>query len=218
MGLRDLNSSPFPPEVLISMSADPRNTSAGGWIHEEEFRQKIAQIAPNEHVKSDKQTITFDTFVKPVSLESTVQTALESVDDLYPHRIGNPWQVCMDRNADTNSSHQNDPGQVSMDRSRAESISEGSGSNSEDVAPSDDFASGPAIKASETTHQEQTDAEGLVSTPINPSEYEEYGIRVAGDIQHLKEDAFEAPKEYLGHNARTANVVKRPRFAAVPNI
>ena len=70
MGLKDLISSPFPPEALISMSADPRNAAHGGWIHEEEYREKVAQLVAEEG-KSDKSEVSFDTFVKPQSLEST---------------------------------------------------------------------------------------------------------------------------------------------------
>jgi len=43
MGLTDPSSSPFPPEVLISMSADLRE-EAGGWIHEEEYRELMLQL------------------------------------------------------------------------------------------------------------------------------------------------------------------------------
>ena len=39
MGLTDPSSSPFPPDVLVSMSADTRDTGKGGWIHEEEYRE-----------------------------------------------------------------------------------------------------------------------------------------------------------------------------------
>jgi len=48
MGLTSPTSSPFPPDVLVSMSADPRNDSKGGWIHEEEFREMIDQLVSEE--------------------------------------------------------------------------------------------------------------------------------------------------------------------------
>src|SRR6478752_8287907 len=34
-------SSPFPPEVLVSMSANARDSQPQGWLHEEEFRTEI---------------------------------------------------------------------------------------------------------------------------------------------------------------------------------
>ncbi|KAI0118168.1 DNA polymerase family B [Nemania sp. FL0031] len=77
-------SSPFPPEVLISMSADPRDSQVPGWIHEEEYRNEIQELIRQEHEQNDGTEVEFDTFVKSVSFESTIKTALQSVEDLYP--------------------------------------------------------------------------------------------------------------------------------------
>jgi DNA polymerase zeta len=87
MGLTDPSSSPFPPEVLISMSADPRSTEKGGWIHEEEFRQLVDELVHDEKDKTGVQKVTFDDFVKPSPVESTIQTVLESVQDLFPENL-----------------------------------------------------------------------------------------------------------------------------------
>ena len=64
MGLLDPNSSPFPPEVLVSVSADPRNSQPGGWIHEEEFRELIQGLVKDEEGNKDPRRSNFDTFVK----------------------------------------------------------------------------------------------------------------------------------------------------------
>ncbi|KAF2741562.1 hypothetical protein EJ04DRAFT_571630 [Polyplosphaeria fusca] len=85
MGITDPSSSPFPAEVLVSMSADPMATSKGGWIHEEEFRELIEELIQQE--KDNKAIRTFDTFIKPVHNESHIRTAVESVEDLYPGNI-----------------------------------------------------------------------------------------------------------------------------------
>lgn len=86
MGLSDPSSSPFPPEVLISMSADPRNTNKGDWIHEEEFRDMVAELVKGE--SSDRsEKLSFETFNKPEPLDDSIQTALESVEDLFPQRL-----------------------------------------------------------------------------------------------------------------------------------
>lgn len=77
-------SSPFPAEVMVSMSADPRNSQPGGWIHEEEYREKVASLIMDERKKSDGAKLSFKTFVKPTQFESLVRTSLESVEDLYP--------------------------------------------------------------------------------------------------------------------------------------
>ncbi|GAB7351860.1 hypothetical protein MBLNU459_g2414t1 [Dothideomycetes sp. NU459] len=83
MGISDPGSSPFPPEVLVSMSADPRNTDKGGWIHEEEFRQLVDELANDEREKAGGGSIDFDTFIKTRKEESPVQTTLESVEELF---------------------------------------------------------------------------------------------------------------------------------------
>jgi DNA polymerase zeta len=80
-------SSPFPAEVMVSMSADPRNSQAGGWIHEEEYREMISNLIKDEKDKSDGLKISFNTFVKSTPFSSSVKTSLESVEDLYPENL-----------------------------------------------------------------------------------------------------------------------------------
>lgn len=85
MGLTDPSSSPFPPEILVSMSADPRNTAKGGWIHEEEYRKILEQLVQDEDCCGtipDKATC-----VQSDGGEISIKTALESVEDLYPGRL-----------------------------------------------------------------------------------------------------------------------------------
>ncbi|KAI1379182.1 hypothetical protein F4677DRAFT_361036 [Hypoxylon crocopeplum] len=85
---RTPGSSPFPPEALVSMSADPRNSQTPGWIHEEEYRDQIHELIRQEHEQSDGSDVTFDAFVQNTPLESTVNTILQSVEDLYPDKLG----------------------------------------------------------------------------------------------------------------------------------
>lgn len=80
-------SSPFPPEVMVSMSADPRNSQPGGWIHEEEYRENVTSLIQDEKRKSDGARISFNTFVRPTAFESSVKTALEAVEDLFPQNL-----------------------------------------------------------------------------------------------------------------------------------
>lgn len=87
MGETNPGSSPFPPEVLVSVSADPRNTQAGGWIHEKEYMEKIKIIVKDERQKSDGGEVGFDGFVENQSLEDQVKTSLESVEDLFPENL-----------------------------------------------------------------------------------------------------------------------------------
>ena len=87
MGELDPGSSPFPPEVLISVSADPRNSQPGGWIHEQEYIEKINGIVEDEKYNREGKTMNFDDFVEKDPSESHVQTSLESVEDLFPDNL-----------------------------------------------------------------------------------------------------------------------------------
>ena len=87
MGESSPGSSPFPPEVLVPVSADPRNTQAGGWIHEKEYMEEIKFIMQDERQKSDGRKVGFDGFVENQSLEKQVNTSLESVEDLFPENL-----------------------------------------------------------------------------------------------------------------------------------
>ncbi|KAJ5970642.1 C4-type zinc-finger of DNA polymerase delta [Penicillium vulpinum] len=87
MGITDPGSTPFGPEELVSMSADPRVQSRGGWIHEEEFREMASQLVANEkHEDGDKYT-TFETFLDIDDQVKNVKTALDSVQDFFPDKI-----------------------------------------------------------------------------------------------------------------------------------
>lgn len=85
MGLNDTASSPFPAEVLVSMSADARNTEKGGWIHEEEYRELVKELIKEE--KKHVDDVSFGTFVKEVSGLESIRTTVESVEDLYPESL-----------------------------------------------------------------------------------------------------------------------------------
>ncbi|THV49520.1 hypothetical protein BGAL_0191g00170 [Botrytis galanthina] len=80
-------SSPFPAEVLFSMSADPRYSQNGGWMHEGEHREMVKGLIQEERNGGDPSKPTFKTFVKPKPFETSVKTSLESVEDLYPENL-----------------------------------------------------------------------------------------------------------------------------------
>ncbi|OAL24960.1 hypothetical protein AYO20_10563 [Fonsecaea nubica] len=215
MGLKDPNSSPFPPEVLVSMSADPRNTADGGWIHEHEFRQKAAELAAEEFEKSDGQNVSFDTFVKPTSLEDTVRTALESVDDLYPHRIHLLHLRSLNDDSNGNNPMQEDNSRPIFVQAPSEKFGDSTGSDVDgNNSEGDSSVRSPQTNAHSDIKPRAADKQ--VSSPISSSEYERYGIRPAGDAQHFDEDAFEVPQEYLIDRAGVTNGTKRARFGEVP--
>ncbi|KAI0521109.1 DNA polymerase family B [Xylaria bambusicola] len=77
------NSDPFPPEALVSMSADPRDSQPSGWIHEEEYRGQIQELIHQEQERNEQIQVNFDAFIQNVPFESTVKTVLQSVEDLH---------------------------------------------------------------------------------------------------------------------------------------
>ncbi|KAI1263341.1 DNA polymerase family B [Xylariaceae sp. FL1019] len=80
-------SSPFPTEALVSMSADPRDSQPTGWVHEEEYRDEIRNVVQQERLNKDERKVGFDTFVQNIPFEATVNTLLQSVEDLYPNHL-----------------------------------------------------------------------------------------------------------------------------------
>jgi len=215
MGLKDPNSTPFPAEVLISMSADPRNTSDGGWIHEEEFRDKISQIAKAEFEQSDKRELKFETYVKPISLEATVGTALESVEDLYPGKLiiaqhdGVEPEIGVGGHVGKTDSR----GVVGV--SCVQDITNALDRSSEESQPSNALAAIASIKSEGSSKGNGRDGE--VTTPISSPEYADYGIRPAHDSIHFAEDAFHIPQEYVQPIATSAHRSKRARFSREPD-
>ena len=103
MGLTDPSSSPFPPEVLVSMSADPRNDSKGGWIHEDEFRQTVTKLAEQENAARGGRDITFESFLSQKVENDAVQTILESVEDLSYDKLISKYHT--EQNMDTEDTY-----------------------------------------------------------------------------------------------------------------
>ncbi|GAB7359547.1 hypothetical protein MBLNU230_g6735t1 [Neophaeotheca triangularis] len=88
-GITDPSSSPFPPEVLVSMSADPRNADKGGWIHEDEFRNMVEELSKQEKSARGGQGISFESFRArgAAKEEDGVQTVFESIEELFQDRM-----------------------------------------------------------------------------------------------------------------------------------
>ncbi|KKF96380.1 DNA polymerase zeta catalytic subunit [Ceratocystis platani] len=85
LGLLASNSSPFPPDVLVSMSPDKKGTIETGFMGEEEQRKQVAQLIKAEY--DPDITPSFETFVKHHPRANTVRTVMESVEDLYPDNL-----------------------------------------------------------------------------------------------------------------------------------
>lgn len=86
MGIVDPGSSPFPPEVLVSMSADLR-AEKGNWIHEEEYQDLMHALIGQERNASGDKDVAFEDFVIPREGEADIPTALDSVEDFFPANV-----------------------------------------------------------------------------------------------------------------------------------
>ncbi|KAK3382010.1 hypothetical protein B0H63DRAFT_395770 [Podospora didyma] len=86
MAIADTGSSPFPAEVLVPMSVDPRHSQPPGWIHEEEYREQMQELI-GEESKVDGADFSFSTYVKPDPLGDSVKTVFQSVEDLFPENL-----------------------------------------------------------------------------------------------------------------------------------
>lgn len=78
--------SPFPPEALVTMSADPRYSQPTNWIHEEEYRKQVQELIEQES-KQDGTNLTFSNYIQPVPHGDTVKTVIQSVEDLFPENL-----------------------------------------------------------------------------------------------------------------------------------
>ena len=219
MGLTDPDSSPFPPEVLVTMSADPRNTEAGGWIHEEEFRAKAAKIVLEEFEKSDKCTMTFGAFVRKAPLENSVKTALESVGDLWPENLmlgsaSNAAQTVRTVGSQSAGTH------VLVDETRIREIAGEYHSDSGDISiPRNSerarVSGKHAAMLQSSLERDQSESDAEVTPPISSSEFENLGVRKQGDFNHVEEDAFRIPAEYVIRTTDVSVGNKRPHASSV---
>ncbi|KAJ5594294.1 C4-type zinc-finger of DNA polymerase delta [Penicillium hispanicum] len=83
MGITEPGNSPFTEEDLVSMSADPRNQSRGGWVHEDEFYELALRTAENEKCEDDGRDASFEDILDTDQHAENIKTALSSVEDFY---------------------------------------------------------------------------------------------------------------------------------------
>ncbi|KAJ0422161.1 hypothetical protein BJY00DRAFT_300527 [Aspergillus carlsbadensis] len=88
LGLVDPEGSPFSDEDLVSLSANPRKSSQGEWIHGDEFKRLVYQITAEERKQDSGRDVTLNGLVHESSLAKDIKSALESVEDFYPGTNG----------------------------------------------------------------------------------------------------------------------------------
>ena len=106
MGVNDSFGSPFPPEALVTMSADPRHDEIGGWVHEEEYNALIKSLIEAEKARETDIALDFESFVKPLQNGEQIHTAFESITDLYPENL--PKEAMNNRSQDNKLSASKD--------------------------------------------------------------------------------------------------------------
>ena len=221
--------SPFPPEVLVSVSADPRHSQPGGWIHEEEYKEKANEIIIEERNKSDGRDLSFDSFVASLPLEGLVQTCSESIEDLFPDRLRDRLDSSKASQISQNGPDP-DPTAGDVDEVRILSLeAEEFPYESDGEIAHELLALSQRRQSRQSKRQtkqaiddaaDKVDDERIVNDtakqktpmdapapeaqgPISSRELEEIGIRAAGDYKSIDEDAFIIPKEY-GEDLRSA--------------
>jgi DNA polymerase zeta len=198
LGIPDSDSSPFPADVLVTMSADPRSSQAGGWIHEEEYRQKVKMIAAEEQQQNNGQCVDFDNFVKKPPFENIVKTALESADDLYPKNWpqGDPTFLRRDISAASIMIQQNQL----VDESRIAKVRDEPfpGPEMGAFVTHGQYNSGDeSSSALASPNKSGWDPELEMTPPISFSEIDQLGIGQAGKPSRVAENAFSVAQECL---------------------
>ncbi|TWU74674.1 DNA polymerase zeta [Metarhizium rileyi] len=79
--------SPFPPEVLVSMSADARQSQMQSWIHEQEYSMNMTKLVNADLAEYEDKNPRFEDFVEQADPDEEVHTALQSVEDLFPNKL-----------------------------------------------------------------------------------------------------------------------------------
>lgn len=85
-------NQPFPSVYKAGSTYDKDDKEKGPWIHEEEMRAKLDDLIRRERARSDGHALQFENFVKQTKFQSLVQTALESVTDMFPSELPNSSQ------------------------------------------------------------------------------------------------------------------------------
>ncbi|EPS36788.1 hypothetical protein H072_9596 [Dactylellina haptotyla CBS 200.50] len=71
----------------VALSAATRKVH-GGWVHEEEYREKVAELIEMEDAKEARGRINWDEFVANGENGKDIKTTWETVEDFYPATIG----------------------------------------------------------------------------------------------------------------------------------
>ncbi|KAI2639300.1 DNA polymerase family B [Xylaria nigripes] len=166
-------SSPFPPEALVSMSADSRDLHPPGWIHEDEYREQIQHIIRQECEQSNGSEVNFETFIQSVPFESTVKTALQAVEDLYPDNLH--YELA----AEPPEPDENPTSSIIVDEVRILDLEP----NEDELFPAD--SDSEAIEVSKTSKEASANLQSRRISPVEPAKSSDMSVET---VKHLRTD------------------------------
>lgn len=233
MGEEDPGISPFPPEVLVSVSADPRNTQAGGWIHEAEYENKINEMMKDESQISENEKIGFEVVVDNAALEDRAKIVSDSIEDLFPENLLR--SAALPRSSRNPSDSKAPPTlpDPEVDESRLMSIEENEfpHESDEEIARAMDMTQkrdsdyvdldSKQFRRMSTENHAQSQTNDHEDNELKPEDWlfkktkqsfknalalESLGIRNASEYLYMEEDAFEIPLEYAGESSTVSAV------------
>ncbi|MCJ1473437.1 DNA polymerase zeta [Lambiella insularis] len=227
MGNLDSGISPFPPEVLVSVSADPRNTQNGDWIHSKEYLEKLHMIMCYERGQSDGRPINPATIVQLERGEDGIKTAFESIEDLFPVNLSELYVARRARSGRLRSVRAFEDDDIEVDESRICASDQGdslydtdedaardmettSSQEDEQTSVDNDHDRGPyTTNGSNMQKIDAADRPFLVdgvpkkakgpSGPTGSVELEILGIRDARNNDQNEQDSFEIPSKCRGN-------------------
>lgn len=193
MGKFEASDSPFVPEALVSMSADPRHSQPPGWVHEEAYREQI-QLLVEQETREDVKELTFSNYVEPDPNEDAIQTAIQSVEDLFPQKLlpalALEQRLLQERPDPASSIEVDEKGILELDLSEEEQLL--FPDESDDNRPENGLATDRAEKCRQTT---------LPSPPIADSPSD--GTRTDKVAQFAEDCPNEQPQKTVADLKRT---------------
>lgn len=216
-------SNPFPSEVLVSVSADPRNSQLRGWIHEEEYLQQVQNQMEEERADDGRTEVSFDTFVQKIPFELQIKTAQQSVEDLFPENIRpsiaaqapgsnliiediNEAIAEVDETRVLSFVEEDLRNESDDDSEDGRQINEDAVLDQVEKKGLDENVPRPAVDGNNANPHENPAEQpkdlgapapfGDAQGPTSSTELESLGIRNEGDYSHVEEDSFMIPLEY----------------------
>ncbi|KAI9781083.1 MAG: DNA polymerase zeta [Geoglossum umbratile] len=208
-------SSPFPLDALVSMSAEPRSSQKSGWIHEEEYLEKVDALITDETAKTKGQEISFGSFAQKGPVEAISRSVFDSVEDFYPGGLGEQMQSLEWHQTSHGAVAGADRDDTEVDEHKIFSMEEEEYpyDSDEDLAKELDLLS---QRINEDQREKPEGGDGTIPSdpyrsptdrcikratmfsntlgsndPITPDELAQLGVRDADDFSHIDEDDFD---------------------------